>query len=91
MTPFAAGDHGALERCRPLAGLVSGHDGAQHRCSLPEEGGKVAFKVKSAGMSLPITETVLDYRPGKLQLFQMEGMLSGGLAGSSQRKAMEHA
>ena len=28
----------------------------------PEEGGKVAFKVKSAGMSLPITETVLDYR-----------------------------
>ena len=43
----------------------------------PEEGGKVAFKVKSAGMSLPITETVLDYEPGELQLFQMEGMLSG--------------
>ena len=43
----------------------------------PEEGGKVAFKVKSAGMSLPITETVLDYQPGKLHLFQMEGMLSG--------------
>src|SRR4051794_14259998 len=43
----------------------------------PEEGGKVAFKVKSAGMSMPITETVLDYQPGKLQLFQMEGMLSG--------------
>src|SRR3954471_628914 len=34
----------------------------------PEPGGKVAFKVKSAGMSMPITETVLDYQPGKLQL-----------------------
>ena len=43
----------------------------------PETGGKVAFKVKSAGMSMPITETVLDYQPGKLQLLQMEGMLSG--------------
>lgn len=43
----------------------------------PEEGGKVAFKVKSAGMSMPISETVLDYQPDKLQLFQMEGMLSG--------------
>jgi uncharacterized protein YndB with AHSA1/START domain len=43
----------------------------------PEEGGKVAFKVKSAGMSMPITETVLDYQPGRLQLFQMEGTLSG--------------
>ena len=28
-------------------------------------------------MSMPITETVLDYQPGKLQLLQMEGMLSG--------------
>jgi uncharacterized protein YndB with AHSA1/START domain len=43
----------------------------------PEEGGKVAFKVKSAGMSMPITETVLDYQPGKLQLFQIEGMMTG--------------
>jgi len=43
----------------------------------PEEGGKVAFKVKSAGMSMPISETVLDYQPHKLQLLQMEGMLSG--------------
>ena len=43
----------------------------------PEEGGKVAFKAKSAGISIPITETVLDYQPGKLQLLQMEGMLSG--------------
>jgi uncharacterized membrane protein len=33
--------------------------------------------VKSAGISMPITETVLDYRPGKLQLLQMDGMLSG--------------
>jgi uncharacterized protein YndB with AHSA1/START domain len=43
----------------------------------PEEGGNVAFKVKSAGVSMPITETVLDYQPGKLHLFQMEGTLSG--------------
>ena len=43
----------------------------------PEKGGKVAFKVKSAGVSMSITETVLDYQPGKLQLFQMDGMLSG--------------
>jgi uncharacterized protein YndB with AHSA1/START domain len=43
----------------------------------PEKGGKVAFKAKSAGVSIPITETVLDYQPGKLQLLQMDGMLSG--------------
>jgi uncharacterized protein YndB with AHSA1/START domain len=43
----------------------------------PEEGGKVAFKVKSAGMSMSITETVLAYQPGKLLLLQMEGILSG--------------
>jgi len=43
----------------------------------PEKGGKVAFEVKSAGTSIPITETVLDYQPGKLQLLQTEGMLSG--------------
>ena len=43
----------------------------------PEEGGKVAFKVKSAGMSIPITETVTDYQPDELQVLQMDGMLSG--------------
>src|SRR5262245_5329775 len=43
----------------------------------PEKGGKVTFKVKSAGMSMPMTETVLDYQPDKLQLLQMEGMVSG--------------
>jgi uncharacterized protein YndB with AHSA1/START domain len=43
----------------------------------PEQGGKAAFKVKSAGVSMPITETVLEYQPGKLQLLQMDGMLSG--------------
>jgi carbon monoxide dehydrogenase subunit G len=43
----------------------------------PDKGGKVAFKVKSAGLSMPINETVLDYQPGKLQLLEMEGMLSG--------------
>jgi carbon monoxide dehydrogenase subunit G len=43
----------------------------------PDVGGKVKFKVKSAGVSMPITETVLEYQPDKLQLLQMEGMLSG--------------
>jgi hypothetical protein len=43
----------------------------------PEEGGKVTFKVKSAGLSMKITETVLDYQPGQLQLLQIEGMLLG--------------
>ena len=43
----------------------------------PEGGGKVAFKVKSGGMSMPITETVLDYQPEKLLLLEMEGILSG--------------
>src|SRR5947207_13710172 len=45
--------------------------------AFPEEGGKVTFEVKSSGMSMPITETVLDYQPGKLQLLQMDGVLSG--------------
>ena len=43
----------------------------------PDDGGKVAFKVKSAGMSIPITETVTDYQPDELQVLQMDGMLSG--------------
>jgi hypothetical protein len=43
----------------------------------PESGGKVTFKMKSAGVAIPVTETVIDYEPGKLHLFQMEGMLSG--------------
>jgi len=43
----------------------------------PEEGGTVAFKVRSAGLSMSITETVLDYQPGKLHHLQMQGMLSG--------------
>jgi uncharacterized protein YndB with AHSA1/START domain len=43
----------------------------------PEEGGKVVFKVKAAGMSVSIAETVLEYQPDKLQLLQMEGMMSG--------------
>jgi uncharacterized membrane protein len=43
----------------------------------PENGGKVKFKVKSAGLSMSITETVLEYQPDRLQLLQMEGMLSG--------------
>jgi uncharacterized protein YndB with AHSA1/START domain len=43
----------------------------------PREGGKVVFKVKSAGVSMPITETVLEYQAGKLQVLKMEGLLSG--------------
>lgn len=43
----------------------------------PREGSKVVFKVKSAGLTMPITETVVDYQPDKLQVLQMEGMLSG--------------
>jgi carbon monoxide dehydrogenase subunit G len=43
----------------------------------PEEGGKVVFKVKSAGVPMSITETVLDYQPDGLQLLQIEGMMSG--------------
>jgi len=43
----------------------------------PETGGKVTFKAKSAGLTMTITETVLDYDPERLQLMQMEGMLSG--------------
>ena len=43
----------------------------------PAEGGRVSFKVKSAGLSMPITETVLEYQPDRLQVLRMEGMLSG--------------
>jgi hypothetical protein len=43
----------------------------------PEKGGKVVFKVRSAGLSMPITETVLDYQPDALQLLEMDGMMTG--------------
>jgi carbon monoxide dehydrogenase subunit G len=43
----------------------------------PEEGGRVVFKVKAAGLSMPITETVVEYQADKLQVLQMEGMFSG--------------
>ena len=43
----------------------------------PETGGKVAFKVKSAGVAMTIKETVLEYETARLQLLEMEGMLSG--------------
>ena len=57
----------------------------------PEEGGKVVFKVKSAGMSMPITETVLDYQPGKCCFSRWRACCRGALAGSSPRMATEHA
>jgi uncharacterized membrane protein len=28
-------------------------------------------------VSMPVTETVLEYQPGELQLLQMDGMMSG--------------
>ena len=43
----------------------------------PEKGGRVVFKVKSAGISMSITETVLDYEADKVQVLEMSGMLSG--------------
>lgn len=43
----------------------------------PERGGKVTFKVKSAGLTMPVTETVVDYQPAELHLLEMEGMLRG--------------
>ena len=54
-----------------------GMTGLHITAPFPEGGGKVAFKVKSGGMSMPITETVLDFQPEKLLLLEMEGMLSG--------------
>jgi uncharacterized membrane protein len=54
-----------------------GMTGIDIAAPFPEEGGKVVFKVESAGMSMPITETVLEYQPGKLQLLQIDGMMSG--------------
>jgi hypothetical protein len=43
----------------------------------PEKGGQVTFRVKSAGLAMPVTETVVDYQPAELHLFEMEGMLRG--------------
>jgi carbon monoxide dehydrogenase subunit G len=43
----------------------------------PDKGGSVTFKVKAAAISMPMTETVIDYQPGKLQLFEMKGALRG--------------
>jgi uncharacterized protein YndB with AHSA1/START domain len=54
-----------------------GMTGIDIAAPFPEAGGRVTFKVKSAGVSMAITETVLEYQPGKLQLLGMEGMLSG--------------
>lgn len=43
----------------------------------PEKGGRVTFKVKSAGLAMPVTETVVDYQPAGLHVLEMEGMLRG--------------
>jgi uncharacterized membrane protein len=45
--------------------------------AFPDVGSKVAFQVKSAGLTMSVTETVLDYQPERLQLLEMDGMLSG--------------
>jgi hypothetical protein len=57
----------------------------------PEQGGKVAFKVKSAGMSMSVTETVLDYQPTSCNFSRWRACCRGALAGSSPRKATERA
>ncbi len=57
----------------------------------PEAGGKVAFKAKSGGMSIPITETVLDYQPASCSFFKWRACCPGALAGSSPRKAKGRA
>jgi uncharacterized protein YndB with AHSA1/START domain len=36
----------------------------------PEVGGKIALKVKQGGRSMSLTETVLEYEPGKLAVLQ---------------------
>ena len=54
-----------------------GMTGIDITAPFPEKGGKVAFKVKSAGLSMAINETVLEYQTDRLQLLQMEGMLKG--------------
>lgn len=43
----------------------------------PEKGGVVSFKVKSAGLTMPVTETVVDYQPAERHVFEMDGMLRG--------------
>lgn len=43
----------------------------------PERGGVVRFQVKSAGLTMPVTETVVDYQPAGLHVFEMVGMLRG--------------
>lgn len=43
----------------------------------PDVGGKVAFTVKSAGLTMAIKETVVGYEPGRLQHLEMEGALRG--------------
>ena len=43
----------------------------------PDVGGKVAFTVRSAGLTLAIKETVVGYEPGRLQHLEMEGALRG--------------
>jgi hypothetical protein len=56
----------------------------------PEKGGKVTFKVKSAGLSMPITETVLEYRPDGSSSFKWKACCREALAGRSLRTVAEH-
>ena len=57
----------------------------------PKEGGKVAFKVNSAGMSMPITETVLDTSRTSCSFSRWRACCRAAPAGSSRRKATEPA
>jgi Polyketide cyclase / dehydrase and lipid transport len=56
----------------------------------PDEGGKVAFKVKSAGMSMSITETFSSTSRASCSFFKWRACCRGELAGSSPRNAMKH-
>lgn len=43
----------------------------------PEKDGQVTFGVRSLGLTLRVTETVLDFDPERLHVFDMTGMLRG--------------
>ena len=48
----------------------------------PEAGGKVAFKAKSGGIAVPITETVLEYQSDSCRFFRWRAGGQGALAGA---------
>ena len=57
----------------------------------PDEGGKVTFKVKSAGVSMAITDRFSTTSRASSASPNGRACCQGALGGSSPRKAMEHA